>query len=119
MVTLADELDRCRPWIEASLAHVDTHDFEDVAAAIRTFHMQLWPSKNGCVVTQISVHPKKKLLTFFIVSGNLKELNTMMPMMERWAKAQGCDGMIAFPHRKGWERFLGWPRIGTINRKDF
>ena len=56
--TQVNELERCRPWIEAALEYSGgTHEFEDVAKGIIEGRMQLWPSPRGCIVTEIVVYP--------------------------------------------------------------
>ena len=76
--TQVNELERCRPWIEAALEYSGgTHEFEDVAKGIVEGRMQLWPSPRGCIVTEIVVYPKKKTLNVFLGGGELDQLLDM------------------------------------------
>ena len=105
------ELDRCRSWIEAALAYSgNTHNFQDIVSGVKTGTMQLWPARHSCLVTEIVIYPKKKLLNIFLAGGKLKELMSMQADVEKWAIREGCDGgMIS--GRRGWERplkNLGW-----------
>ena len=105
------ELERCRSWIEAALAYSgNTHNFQDIVSGVKTGTMQLWPARHSCLVTEIVIYPKKKLLNIFLAGGKLKELMSMQADVEKWAIREGCDGgMIS--GRRGWERplkNLGW-----------
>ncbi len=43
-----------------------THDFIDVAEGIYKGTMQLWPTPKGCIVTEIVVYPRKRMLNVFL-----------------------------------------------------
>ena len=48
------DLDRCREWISAALEYSGgTHDIIDIYEGIYKGTMQLWPSKNCCIVTEL------------------------------------------------------------------
>lgn len=116
-MSLAEELQRCRPWIEAALEYSGgTHDFYDVAEAIAEGRMQLWPATLGCGVTEIVVYPKKKVLHVFLAGGDMNQLTDMIDAAAAWGKAQGCNGMT-MAGRKGWERVLarhGWRPVMSV-----
>ena len=85
-----EELERCRPWIEAALEYSGgTHDFIDVAEGIYKGTMQLWPTPRGCIVTEIVVYPRKKVLNVFLGGGELDQILEMHEDVIAWAKAQG------------------------------
>ena len=105
------QLDRCRPWIEAALSYSgNTHHFEDIVAGVKSGTMQLWPARHSCLVTELVIYPRKKLLNIFLAGGKITELMSMQEDVQRWAIREGCDGgMIS--GRKGWEKplaKLGW-----------
>jgi len=57
-----NELERCKPWIEAALEYSGgTHDFSDIVEGLRKGVLQLWPTPKGCIVTEIVVYPKKRV----------------------------------------------------------
>ena len=57
------ELERCRGWIDAALEYGGgTHIYEDIVEAIVEGRMQLWPAKDSCLITEIIVYPRKKVL---------------------------------------------------------
>lgn len=115
------ELDRCRRWIEAALEHNGgTHLFEDVVEALQEGRMQLWPAPSGCLVTEIQVYPRKRVLNVFLAGGTLDQLDDMTADVSRWAQAQGCDFATMYG-RPGWARVLdkrGWTHLFTVMRKE-
>lgn len=106
-----DELARCRSWIEAALEYSgDTHSFDDVAEALASGKMQLWPAPKGCIVTEIVVYPRKKVLNVFLGAGELDQLMDMHKDVIAWSKAQGCVA-VTITGRHGWKKPLtkhGW-----------
>ena len=106
-----DELARCRAWIEAALEYSgDTHSFDDVAEALASGKMQLWPAPKGCIVTEIVVYPRKKVLNVFLGAGELDQLMDMHKDVIAWSKAQGCEA-VTITGRYGWKKPLtkhGW-----------
>ena len=63
---LSNDLETCRPWIEAALEYTGgTHNWEDVVESIAKGTMQLWAAPRGCIVTEIVVYPRKKVLNIF------------------------------------------------------
>lgn len=115
------ELERCRPWIEAALAYSgDTHDFDDVACAIINSKMQLWPAKEGCLVTELLQYPKKKVLHIFLAGGKLESITDMHGDVMTWGKAQGCTA-LTLSGRKGWikalEKFNWKPTLVALTKE--
>lgn len=105
------ELERCKPWIEAALEYCNgTYLWEDVVQNIAEEKMQFWPAPRGCMVTEIVVYPRKKVLNIFLAGGELDQLVDMYDDMNAWAKAQGCTGGT-MTGRVGWKKVLepmGW-----------
>ena len=120
--TQVNELERCRPWIEAALEYSGgTHEFEDVAKGIIEGRMQLWPSPRGCIVTEIVVYPKKKVLNVFLGGGELDQILDMHENVIEWAKAQGCECLM-MTGRFGWKKPLekhGWKTLHSSYVKEF
>ena len=108
---LSKELERCRPWIEDALEYCNgTHIFDDIVHGIAEGRMQLWPAPKGCMVTEIVVYPRKKVLNIFLAGGKLDQLLDMDKDMTEWAKMQGCTGGT-ISGRVGWKKVLepmGW-----------
>ena len=103
---LSDELERCRPWIEAALEYCGgTHEFEDIVDNIANCRMQLWPAERGCIVTEIVVYPRKKVINIFLAGGELDQILDMDADVKAWAKEQGCTG-ATMAGRIGWKKPL-------------
>ena len=108
---LSDDLARCRPYIEDALQYCNgTHEFEDIVKGIAESKMQFWPAPRGCMITEIVVYPRKKVLNIFLAGGELNQLKEMNDDMTVWAKQQGCTGGT-MSGRVGWRKVLepmGW-----------
>lgn len=105
------ELERCRDWIEAALEYSGgTHSFDDIVQGIAECRMQLWPAPRGCIVSEIVVYPRKKVINIFLAGGELDQILDMDADVKEWAKAQGCTG-AQMSGRLGWKKPLkplGW-----------
>ena len=116
------ELQRCSPWIEAALEYSGgTHDFIDVAEGINKGTMQLWPTPKGCIVTEIVVYPRKRMLNVFLGGGELDQILDMHQDVIQWAKAQGCTA-LTMTGRVGWKKPLakhGWDQLHSSYIKEF
>jgi hypothetical protein len=116
------ELMRCKPWIEAALEYSGgTHDFEDIIEGLHKGVMQLWPTPRGCIVTEIVIYPKKKVLNVFLGGGELDQIMEMHESVIEWAKAQGCKA-LTMTGRFGWKKPLavhGWKPLHASYVKDF
>lgn len=121
MNVAADEFKRCKKWIEDALEYSGgTHEIEDVFRGILEGKMQLWPAPDGCLVTEIIVYPRKKVLHIFLAGGKLDQLTDMHDDVIRWAKSYDCSA-LTLSGRKGWERALlghGWkPTFVTLSKE--
>ena len=117
-----NELERCKDWIEAALEYSGgTHDFEDVVRGVYSGTMQLWPTPKGCIVTEIVIYPKKKVLNVFLGGGELEQIMDMHIDVIEWAKTQGCSA-LTMTGRLGWKKPLavhGWKPLHMSYVKDF
>lgn len=103
---LSDDLKRCKPWIEAALEYTGgTHLFEDIVSSIAKGQMQLWPAPRGCIVTEIVVYPRKKVLNIFLAGGELDQILDMDHDVKAWAKSNGCTA-AQMSGRMGWKKPL-------------
>lgn len=101
-----EQFDRCAPWIKDALEYSGgTHSLEDVRAQIASGHAQIWPAEKAVVVTEIRVHPRKKVCNFWLAGGDLDQILDMLPHMESWAKDNGCDA-TTLNGRVGWKKVL-------------
>tara|TARA_B100000575_G_C23143794_1_gene666969 strand:- start:1635 stop:2006 length:372 start_codon:yes stop_codon:yes gene_type:complete len=116
-----NELERCKPWIEAALEYSGgTHTFDDVKENIIKGIMQLWPSPRGCIVTEIVIYPRKRVLNVFLAGGELDQILDMDSDVKAWAKAQGCVE-ARMSGRVGWQKplkSLGWKPLFNVMGKE-
>ena len=116
------EVTRCRQWIEAALEYSGgTHDFIDVVEGLYKGTMQLWPAEKGCIVTEIVVYPRKKMLNVFLGGGDLEQILDMHENVIEWAKAQKCEA-LTMTGRFGWKKPLakhGWKTLHSSYIKEF
>jgi hypothetical protein len=89
--------------LERALEYDNTHNMQDVADCIDSCTMQLWPGVNSAVVTQVQNFPRMKVLHIFLAGGNLEELETLTPHIQKFAEYMGCQ-KITLTGRKGWSR---------------
>jgi hypothetical protein len=116
------EIERCRPWIEDALEYSGgTHNFEDIVDGLASGKMQLWPAPKGCIVTEIVVYPRKKVLNVFLGGGKLEQIMDMHKDVIAWAKAQDCEA-LTMHGRFGWKKPLaeyGWKPMHMSFSKEF
>ena len=101
----ADEWARCKPWIEAALAHSPgLETIADVERAIERGSYQVWFGRNCCAVTEIAHYARARALVVVHGGGDMDELlHELEPAMCAFAKNEGCT-LIMGTGRKGWER---------------
>lgn len=116
------DLAHCKTWIENALKYSGgTHDFWDIVDGVYDQRFQLWSTGKGCLVTEIHVFPKKKVINIFLGGGELAQLADMHDDVIAWAKEQGCSG-ASISGRKGWVRAFkkyGWRPLHTTIVKEF
>jgi hypothetical protein len=109
----AREFERCAPWIESSLKYAnDCYSIDDIRGAVLKGQMQLWPSENAALITELTIYPQRMGCIVAFAGGNLDELRRMVPVIKQWAKEKGCD-FVSVHGRKGWVRALGIGRIAS------
>lgn len=108
-----------RPLLEAALTYAGgSHTLADVERMIADGEAQFWPGVHSCIVTEIAVEPQRKVLHFFLVAGNLTEVEAMEPLILRWGAEKGCT-LARCVGRRGWERTFmtaksGWKNTNVI-----
>lgn len=83
-----------------------THNLEDVAMALHQDYMQLWPTDDSILVTEVQQYPRAKHMHVFLGAGNMKGLLYTMPYVIKQAEKDGCS-KVTVTGRRGWERVLG------------
>lgn len=101
----AELFKKSEQFLEPALKYDDTHNLQDIADAIDNCSMQLWPSKNAALVTQIQNYPRCRVLHVYLAGGKMKELIDLIPHIEEFAQHMGCH-KITLTGRRGWQRIF-------------
>jgi len=100
---------RCRPWIEAAVSRGDLYGIEDVERRIMDGEVLFWPGKRCAAITEFLEFPKARILNFWLLGGDLRELlEDMHPVIEDFARKMGCKRLTGVygKGRRGWSRVL-------------
>ena len=120
-MTVDQELERCREWLESALVHSGgTHTFFDIKAGVHALRYQFWPAERGCAVTEIVDYPRSRVLHVFLAAGELDQIVDMESSAAEFARQHGCQGMT-LAGRRGWKKVLnehGWSEAFTVLSKE-
>lgn len=97
----------------------DTHSLADVEAQIKAGDAQLWTADDALIVTEVNIYPRKRVLHFWLATGELKPVVELSKRALEWGKGVGCE-YATIAGRSGWERALkheGWSPMLTYMRK--
>jgi hypothetical protein len=120
-----DEIDRCKPWIEASLKRgsfqgVITHTFNDIKQMLIGQTAQLWATDYGCCITFVTHFPQASMLTLWLCGGDFEAMmNEIEKDIESWGRQEKCKFMYVMG-RPGWKRKLrsrGFEEQSTVVSK--
>lgn len=93
--------------LEIALAHGgDTHSVEDVLDQIERGAAQVWIRDGSLIVTEIHDYPQKKVLHFWLATGEIASVVSLSHRILAEGKKMGCV-QATLAGRKGWERVLG------------
>lgn len=107
--------------LEALEIDGNTYTIDDLMEAVSLGHMQAWPSRDSLLITELVCYPRKKMLRVVIAAGEIREILSMIPIVESWAKREGCSGVL-FTGRPGWKRILaghGYRSLGIVMTREF
>lgn len=94
------------PQLQEALAlGGDTHTIDDVLQALVENKAMAWLGERCICITTIEVHPRKRVLRYWLVAGDMEELLTMRPGVEAYGRGMNCDQVIE-SGRDGWARVL-------------
>ena len=108
--------------LEKALEHsLGTHTVGDVVAQILAGNAQLWEDEDALIVTEVQVHPRKRVLHIWLATGDMDACIALHHRILRWAQEeQGCE-LATLAGRRGWERVLGsegWtPRLSLMAKE--
>lgn len=97
-----------------------THGFEDVLQQIADGDAQLWLEQDAVIVTEIHQTPRKRVLHFWLATGELEAVIRLSDKAEGWGRSMGCT-LSTIAGRKGWEKVLqkrGWFPMLTLMGKE-
>lgn len=93
--------------LEIALAHGgDTHSVEDVLQQIERGDARLWLGEDALIVTEIHDYPQRKVLHFWLATGEIASVVALSNTILAEGKKMGC-AQATLAGRKGWERVLG------------
>lgn len=97
------EFDRLDHHIKRALKHQDMYNLTDIKEKIRAGMFHLWPANNSVAITEFVEYPRVKVMNIIFCAGDYKELESMLPSFEQFAKHFGCKRIYG-GGRKGWLR---------------
>lgn len=110
------------PYLARALADDLGHfTADDVKALLQARRQQLWLLEDGgkctgAVVTEVAIWPRCKVARIVLAAaddGYRNEWLPLRPVIEDWARAEGCTVMEVYG-RPGWERVLPQARRRTV-----
>lgn len=113
-------------WIDhrdrllAAMERTGTHGELHVVSALLCGNMQMWIRGSSAVITEIVAYPLITILSVFAAGGTIKEIKDLMPMIESYAKKNGCK-RVRIEGRHGWVRWadeLGYRDASAVGIKD-
>lgn len=103
-MTLWEQYQRCKRWLERALEYsYGTHTIEDIEQGIANGQYILWPGQHSAVLFEIVQHPRMRVAYVFLAGGSIRDIESMLPAMEDWARSIGC-ARAEFSGRAGWTR---------------
>lgn len=106
VATLIPAWVRARTHILPALEHCGgTHTEEDVLAGLLVNAYQLWPGQRSAIVTEVRQYPRKKVLHFWLIGGDLDEVKSMEAPIIEYGKSIGCEAATG-SGRRGWEKAM-------------
>lgn len=97
-----------------------THSIEDVLDQVRRGQAQMWTEGDACIVTEVHDYPRKRVLSFWLATGELQDVIALSRKVLAWGRENGCVS-ATLTGRRGWEKVLaaeGWaPMLFTMGRE--
>lgn len=108
------------PLLKALRRAGDCYTVGDVADGILAGRFQYWMAEGGGIVTEIVTYPRKRVVNFFLVFGDLDACLGLQPEIEAFARQHGCSAAVA-TGREGWRKVLpahGWREAWVLMAKE-
>jgi len=93
----------------------DLYSIDDILERIRDGRMQAHVSRETIAVTEISVYPKRHVVTIILLAGDLSDGEDLHEQVFAFARKLKCDAVVA-QGRVGWARLAkshGWKTVST------
>lgn len=93
----------------------DLYSLNDLLDRIADGRMQAHVSRETLAVTEISVYPKRRVLSIIILVGDLEDGENLHAQVLDFARKMECDAIIT-QGRVGWARLAkshGWKTVST------
>lgn len=103
-------LEKFRPGLEKALALVGTHSMADLVKRVQGGQAQLWVVGEAFIITEIIDYPQKRVLRFWVATGELDACIALSRRIMKWGKRRGCE-LALLTGRRGWTKPLrkeGW-----------
>jgi hypothetical protein len=91
------------------------YDLSDLLERIADGRMQAHVSRETIAVTEISVYPKRRVLTIILFVGDLEDGESLHTQVLEFARKMKCDAIVT-SGRVGWARLAkshGWKTVST------
>jgi hypothetical protein len=91
----------------------DLYSIDDILERIADGRMQAHVSRETICVTEISVYPKRRVLTIILLAGDLADGEDLHEQVLAFARRLQCDAIVA-QGRYGWARLAkshGWTTV--------
>jgi hypothetical protein len=89
------------------------YELSDILERIEDGRMQAHVSRETVAVTEISVYPRRRVLTIILLAGDLADGESLHAQVLDFARKVECDAIIA-QGRHGWARLAkshGWKTV--------
>jgi hypothetical protein len=93
----------------------DLYSLEDILERIADGRMQAHVSRETVAVTEISVYPKRRVVTIILLAGDLSDGEDLHEQILAFARRLKCDAIVT-QGRLGWARLAkahGWKTVST------
>jgi hypothetical protein len=108
--------EKVEPLVERAMEYADGKmNAEDVYNQLKSKELQLWLVPGGIWVTRIVNYPRSTRLEWIAAAGEYQEWTEHLPILFKWAKAQGCDA-AEIGGRAGWGKKTGFEEIHRVFR---
>ena len=93
----------------------DLYSLDDILERIADGRMQAHVSRETIAVTEISVYPKRRVLTIILLAGDLADGENLHEQVFQFARKLECDAIVA-QGRYGWAHLAkshGWKTVSS------